>query len=71
MTIASTDSKLTDWISKHQRPAVVPFDERTIGDIFGSGKKGVVLFNGDSNEELLSAFTEAAKAYDGESLVFT
>lgn len=40
--------------------------------MFSSGKKGVVFFNGDSNEEILNAFTSAAKDYDGEEgLIFT
>ena len=42
--------------------------------MFGSAKKGVVLFNGESDAELLSAFTEAAKEYsssDSDALVFT
>lgn len=50
---ASIDEKIKNWIAKHERPSVVPFDERTIGDIFGSGKKGLVLFNGESSTELL------------------
>lgn len=65
-TYGQIDEGIKKWISKNERPAVVPFDERTIGDMFSSGKKGVVFFNGDSNEETLNAFTEAAKAYDGD-----
>lgn len=66
VTYESINDKIKGWISKHERPPVVPFDDRTIGDMFGSGRKGVVLFNGDSNDELLQAFTDAAKEYDGE-----
>lgn len=72
VTQSSIDANINKWISKHERPPVVPFDDRTIGDMFGSGKKGLVLFNSDSSAELLEAFTAAAKEYDGEeSLIFT
>lgn len=73
-TYGSIDDGLKAWLSKNQRPLVVPFDERTIGDMFGSSKKGLVLFNGGDNEALLSALKEAASEYsstDGEALVFT
>lgn len=52
----------------------MPFDERTIGDIFSSKKLGAVLFNGANSDELLAAFTEAAKEYsatDAKPLIFT
>jgi hypothetical protein len=42
--------------------------------MFGSAKKGLVLFNGKDDSALLDAFTEAAKEYsstDGESFIFT
>lgn len=74
VTYNSLDDGLKSWVSKNQRPLVVPFDERTIGDIFGSSKKGAVLFNGENNNVILEAFTEAAKEYastDGENLIFT
>ena len=45
-TYGTIDEGIKNWISKNERPPVVPFNERTIGDIFSSGKKGVVLFNG-------------------------
>lgn len=48
---------MKNWIQKYDRPPVVPFDERTIGEMFASAKKGVVLFNGDSSKDLLNALT--------------
>ena len=74
VTYEAIDDGLKAWVSKNQRPLVVPFDERTIGDMFGSSKKGLVLFNGGDDETLLSAFKEAATEYsstDGEALIFT
>lgn len=61
-------------MSKNQRPTVVPFDERTIGDIFGQSKLGIVLFNGQDSNVILDVFTEAAKEYaatDGQPLIWT
>lgn len=72
VTTATIDASISNWIAKHERPPVVAFDDRTIGDMFGSGKKGVVFFNGDASAEILEAFTAAAKEYDGEeALIFT
>lgn len=42
--------------------------------MFGSSKKGIVLFNGADDSALLGAFKEAAVEYsstDGEALIFT
>lgn len=39
--------------------------------MFGTGKKGVVLFNPESSSDLLDSFTQAAKEYNGETLIFT
>lgn len=74
ITYATIDDGLSAWVMKNQRPLVVPFDERTIGDIFGSRKLGLVLFNSEGNNVLVEAFNEAAKSYsetDGESIIFT
>ena len=74
ITYGTIDDGLKAWIAKNQRPLVVPFDERTIGDMFGSSKKGLVLFNGADDEALVNAFKEAANQYsstDGEALIFT
>ena len=74
VTYPTVDDGLKNWIAKYQRPPVVNFDERTIGDMFGSSKLGIVLFNGADSSVHLDAFTEAAKAYsetDGQSLIFT
>lgn len=73
-TYTAIDDGLKSWVAKNQRPLVVPFDERTIGEMFGSSKKGVVLFNGANDETLITALKEAAQAYsetDGEPLIFT
>lgn len=62
------------WIAKNERPLVVPFDERTIGDVFGQAKLGIVLFNGADSNVLLNFFQEAAKDYsntDGAPIIFT
>ncbi len=52
-TYAALDDGLKNWVSKHQRPLVVPFDERTIGDMFGSSKSGVALFNHEDSAAFL------------------
>ena len=59
-TVAS--DSLKDWIQKHERPTVYPFDERTISGIFGEKGVGVILFHsGEAGEALASAFNDAAK----------
>ena len=53
---------------------MVPFDDRTIGDIFGQQKLGLILFNSEANNVLLSDFTDAVQSYsetDGPALIFT
>lgn len=74
VTYAGIDGGLKKWITNNERPLVVPFDERTIGDVFGSGKTGIVLFNGADSNVLLNFFQEAAKEYsntDGAPVIFT
>lgn len=61
VTRRGIDGDLKAWLQKHDRPLVVTFDDRTIGEMFSAGKRGIVLFNGDSNNVLLDAFTQASK----------
>ena len=55
VTYPSLDDGLKNWIGHNERPYVVPFDERTIEGMFGSGKAGVVLFNGADSSVLTDA----------------
>lgn len=68
-TPATEDIK--SFIAKNDRPIIAPFDDRTIMTIFQGGKKGAILFNSESSNVLLDAFTQAAKEYNGEALIFT
>ena len=74
VTYDALDDGLKNWLAKNQRPVVVPFDERTIGDIFGNQQMGIALFNAENSNVWLDAFTEAAKEYqntDGQPLIWT
>ena len=74
ISYATIDDGLKSWLAKNQRPLVVAFDDRTIGEMFSSQKKGLVLFNGADDNVLLEAFTSAAQEYsagDSAPLVFT
>ena len=54
-------ANLHEWIIKHERPTVFPFDDRTIGSIFGDRGTGVILFHsGQAEEALAEAFRDAA-----------
>lgn len=72
-TYEKADSKLEAWVRSNERPVVVPFDERTIGDMFSQSKAGLCLFNKEGSNVLLDAFTEAAKNVkeSGKQLIFT
>jgi hypothetical protein len=61
-TYERADASVDAWIKANERPIVVPFDERTIGDMFSQAKAGICLFNKDNSNVLLDAFTESAKA---------
>lgn len=72
-TYERADAKLDAWIKSNERSIVVPFDERTIGDMFSNAKAGICLFNKGNSNVLLDAFTESAKAARdaGKQLIFT
>lgn len=72
-TYEQADQGLESWIRQNERPTVVPFDDRTIGEIFSKAKPGICLFNKDGSNVLLDAFTESAKAVkgSGKQLIFT
>jgi hypothetical protein len=61
-TYEKADGSLEAWVKANERPIVVPFDERTIGDMFSQAKPGICLFNKENSNVLLDAFTESAKA---------
>lgn len=44
-TYELVDQKLESWIRQNERPIVVPFDDRTIGEMFSKSKPGICLFN--------------------------
>jgi len=50
-TVTSTDLK--QWISKYERPTIYPFNDRTIGDIFGERGVGVIFFPPNGTDEAL------------------
>lgn len=72
-TYEHVDEKLEGWIRQNERPPVVPFDDRTIGEMFSQGKPGVCLFNKQGSQGLIDAFTESAKQIkgSGKQLIFT
>ncbi len=72
-TYERADDKLEAWIRNNERPSVVPFDDRTIGDMFSSSKPGICLFNKEGSNVLTDAFTEAANTIreSGNQLIFT
>jgi hypothetical protein len=63
------------WIKTHERPAVYPFNDRTIGEIFSERGTAVILFhNLQAGHVLVEAFHEAAKIWRVDrqkSLIFT
>ena len=59
------------WINKQSRPAIAPFDDRTIQSIFGENVKGVLFFNAGEldSDSLRKVVREFAKGYEGD-LIF-
>ena len=72
-TAASED--IAKWIKLNERPTVYPFNDRTIGEIFSERGSAAILFHSpQAGEALVSAFTDAAKAWRVDrqkSLIFT
>lgn len=66
---------MKEWIAKYERPTVYPFDDRTIGNIFGDRGTGVILFQSSTaGEALTEAFNDAAteiRVNRGQPLIFT
>jgi len=73
--VATFDGKfesLTTWVTKHSRPALLPFDQRTIQGIFGEAKKAFVFINTESPESLALRDTIVNLAKNNEEdLIFT
>lgn len=65
-------STLGAWIAKQSRPAVLPFDQRTIQSIFGEAKQAFIFINTGSDEAVAArtAIVNEAKSHQG-SLLFT
>ena len=61
VTPASDAESIKEWIAKYERPTVYPFDDRTIGQIFGERAVGVILFQqNEAGEVLADSFNNAA-----------
>ncbi|MCC7290330.1 hypothetical protein IT417_03720, partial [bacterium] len=65
-------AELGAWIAKNSRPAVLPFDQRTIQSIFGEAKQAFIFINTGSAEAeaVRDAVVAQAKAHKG-ALIFT
>lgn len=63
---------LSQWIGKNSRPAILPFDQRTIQSIFGESKQAFIFINtGDEKSaELRETVVREAKSHEG-GLIFT
>lgn len=71
-TFTGDFATLGNWVAKHSRPALLPFDQRTIQSIFGDAKRAVVYINTGSDVavSLKDVVTSEAKA-DASGLIFT
>jgi hypothetical protein len=62
------------WIAEHDRPSVVPLDDRSISSLFRDGRVGVLLFLENKYAVARSAFVAAAAEWksrsDGIRLIF-
>lgn len=68
------DENIAAWLALYERPVVVDFDERTIGDIFSNAQRGILLFNAAGSDSLLAAFSDAAtqwKITRGKTALFS
>jgi len=68
LTFKGLTDKFTSWVSKHSRPLVLDFDERTIKDIFQKQKSAVIVFNQDKSEALTKIINDASNDYEGDSI---
>ena len=71
-TFTGNFDTLGNWITKNSRPALLPFDQRTIQSIFGDAKKAVVFINtgSDLSVSLRDVVVSEAKS-DNSGLIFT
>ena len=60
------------WISKLSRPAVLPFDDRTVQSIFGESLRAVIFFDAGEleSDKLRAVVNKVAKGHEGD-LIFT
>jgi len=68
LTFKGLTDKFTSWVSKHSRPQVLDFDERTIKDIFQKQKNAIVVFNQDKSEALTKIMNDASNDYEGDAI---
>lgn len=57
------------WIGKYSRPLVLPFDDRTVKEVFSRSQNIVVFFNPEGLEKPIRVANEVAKDYFGEILI--
>jgi len=68
MTIKGLTDKFTSWVSKHSRPLVLDFDDRTIKDIFQKQKSAIVIFNQEKSAALSKIINDASNDYEGDAI---
>ena len=67
-TFKGVGENFAAWVSKHSRPLVLDFDERTIKDVFQKQKSAVIIFNKENDDGLKATLSEASSTFEGDLL---
>lgn len=69
MTHSGIRDRFEWWVGKYSRPLVLPFDDRTVKEVFHRAQNIILIFNREKLDRPTRVANEVAKDYFGEILI--
>lgn len=61
VVLPKLDDNFAKWVTLHDRPSVVPLDDRSISHVFRDGNSGILFFIDPNFKNKTIEFTRAAE----------
>ena len=69
MTHSGIEERFQWWVGKYSRPLILPFDDRTVKEVFNRAQNIILIFNSEGLDKPIRVAKEVANDYLGEILI--
>jgi len=68
-THSGIEERFQWWVGKYSRPLILPFDDRTVKEVFNRAQNIILIFNSEGLDKPIRVAKEVANDYLGEILI--